>query len=36
MQSEIDMTDDNFQVRAFGQQFCDKIWGVVADFTNIT
>jgi hypothetical protein len=36
MQSDTDMTDDNFQERAFGQNFCDQIWGIVADFTNVT
>jgi len=36
MQSEIDMTDDNFQALSFGQPLSNKIWGIVSDFTNVT
>jgi hypothetical protein len=36
MQSDMDMTDDNFQALAFGQLFWNEVWGILADFTNIT
>jgi len=36
MQSDVDMTNDHFQALAFGLPFYKKIWGTLADFTNIT
>jgi hypothetical protein len=36
MQSDIDMTDDNFQALAYGQRFSNEIWSIVANFTNLT
>jgi len=30
------MTDNNFQALSFGQPFFDEIWGILADFTNVT
>jgi len=36
MQSDKDMSDDNFQALAYVQNFCNEIWGTVAEFTNIT
>ena len=35
MQIDMDMTNDNFQALAYGQRYCDDIWGTVADFTNV-
>ena len=33
---DMDMPNGNFQALAYGQSYCDEIWGTVADFTNIT
>ena len=36
MQSDKDMSDNNFQELAYGQSLCNEMWGIVAEFTNIT
>jgi hypothetical protein len=30
------LTGDNFQELAFGQRFCNEIWGTLADYINVT